>query len=272
MQNLIFKKGDSINMVLFKKKSMNNLILKYESIYKGNTHKIKHLFIPSKKSEYLVVVLSGFNGKEVYGENARYNYIRTLNKIKVNKLFILDEVDNVPTYYYGVNSQPSYLEDCTKLIKSITKKYNIISENIILTGSSKGGTGAILIGNSVEAGYIVAGAPQYFPLDYLNGLNISTKNLIINNILEKEEDFLKVQKDIQVRMLNVSNKTKLFFHAGNEDSHYSKHLKDYLEKLSNKKILYALDLKHYKGHDNVVNWFPNFMVNTLNEIIENKYR
>lgn len=250
-----------------KQLSVAKLIEEKESKFDGKQHQIKYMFLPEQNSPYLIVVLSGFSGREAYQENAKFNYIKTLLNVKCNKLYIMDEVENIPTYYYGTKSEPSYLEDCVNLIQEIMEKYNILIENTMIAGSSKGGTGAILIGNELKAGYIIAGAPQYFPLDYLNEINEKARNLIINNILLSEDDFEKVQKDIKEKMLNLNESTKLYLHAGNQDLHYIKHLRPYMSMLTKRKKLYALDLQHYEGHQNLKYKFPIFLTRIVHEII-----
>lgn len=255
----------------FKKQSISKLIDEYERTYTGNHHKIKNVFLKNTKSNKLIIVLSGFNGKEAEGAKAKYNYIRTIHSFKTNKLFILDEVNNIPTYYYGVQSKPTYLEDCSNLIKKTMIQSNITPENVIIVGSSKGGTGAIILGNELKLGWIISGTPQYYTMDYLQELNQKTKNLILDNMLRINSDIEIVQNDIKERMLNLSDDTKLFLHAGNEDPHYIKHLRPYMSMLTKRKKLYSLDLKHYKGHHNVIDWFPDFLKYTIEEIIAEKY-
>lgn len=247
--------------------SIKQLIKEKENIYQGKQHPIKYMFLPEKNSPYLIVVLSGFNGREALKEDAKFNYIKTLINIKCNKLYIMDEVDNIPTYYYGTKSEPNYLNDSASLIQEIMSQHNIKREHLIIAGSSKGGTGAILIGNALKAGYIIAGAPQYFPLNYLNEINEKARTLIFNNILKHEDDFESVQNDMKEKMLNLDESTKLFLHAGNQDLHYIKHLRPYMSMLTKRKKLYALDLQHYEGHQNLKYKFPVFLTRIIHEII-----
>ncbi|MCE4955681.1 hypothetical protein [Macrococcoides caseolyticum] len=257
-------------MKLFKRVkqiSIAKLIDEKQQIYQGKSHQIKYLYLEETNAPYLVVVLSGFSGREAYRENAKFNYIKTLLNHKCNKLYIMDEVDNVPTYYYGTNSEPNYLEDCISLVKMLMSQSNIDNKHLIIAGSSKGGTGAILIGNGLNAGHILAGAPQYFPLDYLNEINEKARNLILSNILRSSSDSDSVQLDIKEKMLDVKEPTKLYLHAGNEDLHYIKHLRPYMSMLTKRKKLYALDLQHYEGHHNLKHRFPIFLSRMVNEII-----
>ncbi|WP_414052822.1 hypothetical protein [Macrococcus animalis] len=247
--------------------SIKQLIKEKENTYQGKQHNIKYMFLPENNSPYLIVVLSGFNGREAHREDAKFNYIKTLINTKCNKLYIMDEVDNVPTYYYGTGSQPSYLKDSASLIREIMVHNNIKKEQLIIAGSSKGGTGAILIGNELKAGYIIAGAPQYFPLEYLTEINATARNLILNNILSKESDFDKVQKEMKEKMLDLDDSTQLYLHAGNQDLHYVKHLRPFMSMLTKRKKLYALDLQHYEGHQNLKYKFPVFLTRIIQEII-----
>lgn len=52
-----------------RKGSLKNFIIDNQEVYNGKYHKITHLPIKYKESDYLLVVLSGFNGGEVAGRD-----------------------------------------------------------------------------------------------------------------------------------------------------------------------------------------------------------
>lgn len=59
-----------------------------EKTYGNDNNRIKYLFFPSKEhTNTLAVCFPAFAGK-----GAKYNYIRTLYKYKINKLFLLDDI------------------------------------------------------------------------------------------------------------------------------------------------------------------------------------
>src|SRR5690625_9688 len=66
--------------------------------FEGNT--VKYILETSKNNNDLIVVFSGIPRQ---GLKARYNYMRTLEKIDANKLFILDDLgyDQRGGFYLG---------------------------------------------------------------------------------------------------------------------------------------------------------------------------
>ena len=79
-------------------------IKRHEHQFAGKHHEIDYLEYEEKKSSHLIVVLSGFNGKEAQGTPARYNYMRTLQDIKINKLFIKDEVEPITLEFHQLGA------------------------------------------------------------------------------------------------------------------------------------------------------------------------
>lgn len=117
-----------------------------------------------KKTDTLVVVFSGFAGKNV---PAKYNLVRTLFGRKEARLFLLDNFGykKVGSYYLGNSMGLWNNSNIEKLIRSIIErdKYN----NIIFCGSSKGGTAALLYGLKMNVTKIIIGSPQYKIGEYL---------------------------------------------------------------------------------------------------------
>ncbi|WP_052256867.1 hypothetical protein [Salinicoccus sp. YB14-2] len=250
------------------KMNIKDLIKSNEKVYKGMNHTIKHLFIPTEKSEHLIVIFSGFHGREITGKPPVYNYIKTLSEIPANKLFILDSVEDVPVYYYGTRGRDSYLQDTSNLIISYLKKLNIDQRRLILAGSSKGGTGALAIGFNIEAGHIISAANQLYVGDYLNSIP-KVRNLIFNNIFGNNEDnnVERLNKSFEEKILVKKSKSNLYFHAGTRDYTYAKHMKPMLIHFDENKIYYELDLRNYVGHSAVVYYFPEYLKRKINDII-----
>lgn len=250
------------------KNELIELISKNELEYHGNTHKIKYLFLPEEESDHLIVVFSGFHGYEVDGKPAVYNYINTLEDTKINKLFILDSVNNVPVYYLGIDNKESYLSDTSILIKEYVSKLNMDMSKVILAGSSKGGTGALMTGFNIQSGHIISAANQVYVGNYLKSLP-KVRNLIFTKIFgdNKEENIERLNRIFEEKILINKTKSNLYFHGGTKDPHYMNHMKPMLKHFDKNKIYYELDLKNYKGHSSVIYYFPEYLKRKVNEII-----
>lgn len=251
-----------------KKDELLKLIKNNELEYKGDYHNIKHLFLPETDSEHLVVVFSGFHGGEVSKKPPVYNYINTLENIKINKLFIMDNIDNTPVYYYGINGTGTYLHDTSNLIHYYTNKLKVKNSNVITTGSSKGGTGSLLVGLYSEVGHIISAANQLYVGSYLNSLP-KVRELMFNKIFGNNNDINveKLNEIFKKYILVNSTQSNLYFHAGTRDSHYIKHMKPMLEHFDNENIYYELDLKNYIGHSSVIYFYPEYLKRKINEIL-----
>ncbi|MCG1009953.1 hypothetical protein J4760_07970 [Salinicoccus sp. ID82-1] len=254
-------------------RNYKNDIKRHEHHYKGENHKIDYLQYRQENSDHLIVVLSGFNGKETQGSPGRYNYMRTLNDIHINKLFIKDSVDNVPVYYMGTEGSTSYLDDVCRLIEEKLVEMNIDRKRLIFAGSSKGGTGALLIGLAVGAGHIISGANQLDVGTYISTLNDKLKKMLFTRIVGHDGPDAPAILDRKFRekLLIDDTQTQFHFHGGNRDLHYSEHMVPLLRHFDKQGILYELDLRAYAGHDNVMNYFPEYFIRKVEEITANAF-
>ena len=92
-----------------------------QRIYSGKKYNIKYLFEEKKGSKDLLIV---FTACTKVGQKARYNYIKTLEEFKCNKLFILDDFgfDERGAYYLGKDRDFAIEKDVESLINDICKK------------------------------------------------------------------------------------------------------------------------------------------------------
>ena len=160
--------------------------------YKGV--RLKYLLNINKKSDNLIVAFSACTRN---GVKARYNYVKTLGKIKDNKIFILDDFASDKRGCYYLGQYPDYLvEKATEeLIKKIILATN--SKKVIFCGSSKGGWAALNFGfyNYGVDNYIICGAPQFHLGEYIKYFN-ATFSYLKNGkpdceVIEELNDHLK---------------------------------------------------------------------------------
>ena len=104
-----------------------------------------------RHSERLIIVFNSMSGK--------YNFMRSLQCIKIDQLFIHDcWADNASYYWY--EKKQNYPEIYTlRLIEYVLSKGKY--KEIITLGGSKGGTAAIYYGLKINANLVFAGACQY---------------------------------------------------------------------------------------------------------------
>lgn len=224
---------------------------------------IKYVFKPSKtKSYHLVVVFSGFNPK---GTKPAYNYIRTLQSLDVNKLFILDDYGERGCYYLGKNRVFDIEPSVVSLITLIANENNILHNNIICCGSSKGGYASLYFGIKYGFGHVIAGAPQTRLGNYLSlAKEFQTLEYIAGDCSVESINFLdKLLFDIVSDAKKVPDIT---IHVGSGDHHYKGHVLPFMEHLRENNFEYTLDIKNYSDHGDV-RQFQSLLLDKLVEKI-----
>lgn len=235
-----------------------------QKVYTGEKYNVKYILQSNSSSKDIIIV---FTACTKPGQKARYNYIKTLDSFNCNKLFILDDFgfDNRGAYYLGKDNDFGIEKDVYSLISYITSKFNI--KNRIFIGSSKGGYAALYFGLSFKNSSIITGAPQYMLgnylslpnhrkiLEYIMGdTNISS----INHLNELMKNRLKVNK---------KNDNKIYLHYSTEEETYVSDISLLVKELENLNYKTMYDIKNYKTHSELTNFFPEFIKNTLNNII-----
>lgn len=249
--------------------SFSDFIIKNEKTF-NSAKDIKYLFMPSKtSSNFLIVTFSAFNGREASGIPASYNYIKALNKIDCNRLFILDSYNGHPCYYLGKNKYLDYEVSVASLIYSVANENKIPYKNIITCGSSKGGTAAVYFGIKYGLGHVVAGGFQIKVGDYLHKVNHYARErvlkLITGGTSEKHKEYLN---DFFIDFINHTklNGTILHLHGGKGDPHYLEHVSLFTDIMDKRHIPYNLDLKDYYLHSEVGTYFSDFILEKIPEI------
>jgi hypothetical protein len=248
--------------------SISDIIKQNEKTFKGLVS-LKYFFSPSvEKTDYLIVVFSGFNGKEEYGEPARYNYVKQLKNFDCNKLFILDDYDGHPCYYLGKNKSLDYETTVISLITSVASDLNIKLKNIIACGTSKGGTAALYFGMKYGFGHVIVGGMQTKVGDYLYNVNKYARDYVLKLITggssEKDRDYLNEFYGLIFN--NPRQNTEYNIHGGSGDYHYINYVKPFVENLRANNISYRLDVQNYSDHGEIGTYFTDFLLDQLSRI------
>lgn len=228
--------------------------------FEFNNVKLKYLF-KKENSDRLIIVLSSCTRK---GIKARYNYRRTLQSIKCNQMFILDDFskDKRGSYYIGANMQFDEEKATHKLIQQIIKEHNI--KKICFCGSSKGGWSALNFGLEYDNAFVVSGGPQYLLGDYLlQSENNHTLSHIVGEVTEDKIDFLNHY--LQGKILNNEKiqGQRIFLHYSDQEHTYMEHIQYLLEDLNKKQYNVVCDVADYTDHSQISFYFPEFLVKTI---------
>lgn len=221
---------------------------------------VKYIYEENANSDFLIIIFSAFSPK---GQPPMYNYIKTLNGVDCNKLFILDDFGSIGSYYLSFEENNNYIEESVMgLINSICVKDNIHKNNIITVGSSKGGFSALYYAIKYKFGYTIAGSPQIFVGKYLK----SAKQYdVIDNFLDQTTE--EVLNSSLINLNSYEEFPQIYIHVGKEEQHHYEHVNYFVDKFRIKE----LDLGDYNTHRLVSLYFPQYLTNTLSKILGKPY-
>jgi hypothetical protein len=241
---------------------VQKLKIKNEKIYEGE-RKVRYLFQKAQNSnkDKLIIVFSAFSPT---GMPPAFNYIRTLTGFDCNKLFILDDFGVRGSYYLSLGNDSSIENSVMQLINKVLKEQGIQKNNVITTGSSKGGFAALYYCIKYKFGHVIAGSPQVFIVDYLK----SAKAFDVLDFLLNKTNEDDLNNKLINEVLNTQSFPKVYIHLGEREEHYFNHVKPLIKYLEEKEVQYTLDLGDYDSHADVKFYFPDFLKNTISKILE----
>ena len=237
-----------------------------EKTFGHGDNRIKYLFFPEKDNSNtaLAVCFPAFAGK-----GAKYNYIRTLNKFNINKLFLLDDIG-------GTVDKGNYLikegieNNVKDLIQSFIDKTQ--AKTIIFYGSSKGGYSALNFSLDFKNVYVCIAAPQYFLADYLikEKKYDNLKTILSNKVNDNTIQFLNNR--LRDKLITSSSKpSAIYIHYSDSEHTYKEHIVDLINDIKKNGINLEEDIEHYTNHMDLVYYYPDFLKKTIKEILGIKY-
>lgn len=237
-----------------------SLMMFAQKIYKGNKYNIKYLLKKNPHSKDLLIIFTACTPPR---KKARYNYIRTLDKFKCNKLFILDDFgyDSRGAYYLGFNKDFQIEKDVNSLINKIIK--NLCVKNKFFIGSSKGGYAALYFGLEFKNSIIISGAPQYMLGNYLTYPN--HKHILKYIMGDCSYNSINILNDLMKNKLinSQKNTNKIHLHYSNKEETYESDISLLINKLESLNFETYYHVKDYTNHSDLTNYFPEFITSTL---------
>lgn len=237
-----------------------------EKKYVGNGTRLKYLFFPSVKSKVMVV---GFQA--CAKEGARYNYVRTLNDFKVNKLYIKDDFasNRRGNYYLGSNGKYNVEKATYELIDKYIEKLK--PDKIVFIGSSKGGYAALNFGVSYINSSMIVAAPQYYLGMYLNNV-YQMPNLIdiLGDVTEENIFELDARLKNKVLNNNSANTQRVFLHYSNYEHTYNEHIRDLINDMKYTGYKIDFDIHQYAVHGELKYYYPSYLRSSLRKLLEDE--
>lgn len=231
----------------------------YYSIHEKKKYGCKYLFVNNNSNE-LLIIFSGFPSHKPV-----YNYVRSLNGLSIDKLYILDNWGYKGSYYWMENGS-SKPEQCVKsLIDSIIKKKQY--KKVYTGGTSKGGTCALYYGLHFNVDKIIAGANQYFVGSYLNVKEYQRilKGMLGENVAPKDIDTLNNKLS---NMINESSKSftgSIYLQFSKKEHTYPEHIFYLIKKLEYHKYNLFIKEESFSNHNDIGKYFPNYLITILKQ-------
>jgi Heparinase II/III-like protein/Heparinase II/III N-terminus len=218
-----------------------------------------------KLKDELIIVFSSLAEKYKF----RYNYIRTLENIHCNKLYILDDFGDQGAYYLGKNRDFSIETTVNSLIQYFQRKLKIQNEKITMVGSSKGGYAAIYFGIKNYVGNVITGAPQsnlgHFLLNQAQHPNIA--EYIAGGTEKSDQIYLdQLLYTILQQPSDVSPEIKIM--VGSKDHHLKNHVEPLVASLKEKKFDITLKIEQGIDHEGLKSHFPKYLLENIMNILE----
>lgn len=225
---------------------------------------VKYMYKSVKNSKGLVIVFSACTRKEI---KARYNYVKTLNGLECNRLYILDDwgADQRGSYYLGENFEFTEEVATNLLIDKFIAMQK--KDKVIFCGSSKGGYAALNFGLQRMNALIVAGGPQYHLYQYLRAGCETTLEHIMGNYSDEKAIAIDNHLKNQIENDLYANTQSVFLHYSNQEHTYVEHICDLIKDLSNKGISLEQDVADYTEHSAISLFFPDYLRKKISEII-----
>lgn len=236
-----------------------------ERVFNYEEIRLKYILRRNKQSNILVVVFSACTRK---GLKARYNYYRSLASVSCNQLFILDDFadDHRGSYYMGDNRSFSEEKSTIALIHKVQKE--VKGTRVILCGSSKGGYAALNFGLQIPNSIIISGGPQYYLDTYLRKSdNIDCLFHIVGSLKEEDTIFLDSYLKNRITQNKYIDTQVIYLHYSINDHTYTEHIQFLLSDLEHNGYTVLSDVAEYTNHSDISLYFPDFLVNTINSII-----
>ncbi|MGF9891915.1 accessory Sec system protein Asp2 [Priestia megaterium] len=231
---------------------------------------VKYHFVPAADEtlqDKLVIVFSALANKYHYV----YNYMKTLEEVGANKLFILDDFGEQGSYYLGKNRNHVIETSVSSLIQYIMSKHGFTHKNVMTVGSSKGGYAALYYGIKYHFGQVIAGAPQSklgdFLIDQAEHVNIAEYISGSDNV---NKEYLN---QILFNLLDqpVDSAPDIRLYVGTWDYHHKSHVLPLYHQLKDRGYKVTLDLEDRANHKDLKGYFPLYLGRTISEILDVQY-
>lgn len=207
-------------------------------------------------SKTLIISFSGFSAKPVY------NYMRTLQSVKADQLYLLDNFGSKGSYYWFENGENAPMKLVQGLIDKIILQGKY--DRIVTLGTNKGGTCALYYGLQISATDIYAGACQYYVGAYLN----TAKHLPILQAMMGKYSVEEAQNIVDRMLPDVirqfsGSKSHIHLLYSKKEHTYDEHIKYLIDDLKAYNMKFDEHIECFEEHNDVGVYFSHWLLKNL---------
>lgn len=230
-------------------------VLREQKVYKFQEVNLKYIYKEKKQADTLVVVFSACTRP---GLKARYNYVKTLDGLDCNRLYILDDFgyDQRGSYYLGHMPEFKEQEAAISLVQEVIRDTK--PKQVLFCGSCKGGYGALNIGSRFENSSIIIGEPTYriaTEFKLAEGLLQYWMGTVTDENIKFMDDYLEEQ----LRKNPYVGSQKVYFFYSEKDEYVKLHSNPLLQVF--REVGYNLEVEpaQFEAHADLGLYFPDYL-------------
>jgi len=152
----------------------------------------------------------------------------------------------------------------------IKTRHKTVSK-IVFIGSSKGGYSALNFAMNYKNAFAVVASPQYLLGNYLN-CDIMKEQIIdiVGKVTDEKIEFLNNRLRNIIKERGKKNKPIIYIHYSDSEHTYFEHITFLLDDLKDAGITVFEDVHHYKEHGDLYKYYPRYLVDVVNKLIDDK--
>lgn len=225
---------------------------------------LRYLFFPCRSSDVLVV---GFQACNDAGP--QYNYVRTLQQCRVNRLLIKDDFGpgKLGVYYLGTQGSCAVERAVVELIDRYAAALGG-QPRLVFIGSSKGGYAALDFGLQYPGSVMIAAAPQYHLAQYLDTpkFRATLEAILGGPATPQAKQMLDERLHGRILADRFAASQRVYLHYSDCEHTYPEHVRNLLAHLSAAGIALQTDVQHYTVHSDLRYFFPDYLRSVLNTL------
>lgn len=230
-------------------------VLREQKVYKFQKVNLKYIFISRKQADTLAVIFSACTRP---GLGARYNYVKTLDGLNCNRLYILDDFgyDHRGSYYLGHMPEFKEQEASISLIQKVIKDTK--PKKLLFCGSCKGGYAALNIGSRFENSVMIIGEPTYRIAAEFQ-LAEDLMQYWMGTVTKEKIEYMDYYLENQLRNNPYIHSQKICYFYSEKDEYAKLHTGPLLETLHDAGYDLERETAQFSAHANLGLYFPDYL-------------